>query len=440
MKHGAITGMFTAWLLGFAASAAAQQVEVRSALDHAILPANSKHTAYLRVGLRGFVAPGKARAPLNVALVIDKSGSMSGDKIKHAREAAQAAVAQLADDDIVSVIAFDETVQVLVPATKASDRQTILNGIERLTAGGHTALFAGTVKGGAEVRKFLSRERVNRVVLLSDGEANVGPSTASALGQLGATMRREGVAVTTVGLGLAYNEDLLVQLALQSGGQHVAIRDHQQLAAIFREGFGGLASIVAQEVVVKVTLAPGVRPVRVLGRDAEITGQTVTVAMPELYAGELDDVVLELEIAATAPQSKQLASVEVSYHNTVTRSLDRIAQAVSAEFSADASRCEGSLDKEVGVAVTERLANEASRRAIELRDQGRVDDARRLMLEHSFFLRERAAALGSKTLEELAKEYDNDAQNVEGEAWQWQRKHMVRRNAVSPYQMDVNNF
>ncbi|MCC6621627.1 MAG: VWA domain-containing protein [Deltaproteobacteria bacterium] len=421
-------------------AARAQQVEVRSALDHAVLPAHKKQTAYLRVGLRGFTAAGRARAPLNVAIVIDKSGSMSGDKIANAREAAKAAIQQLVDDDIVSVIAFDDTVQVLVPATKVSDRQTILTGISRLTAGGHTALFAGTVKGGAEVRKFLSKERVNRVVLLSDGQANVGPQSASALGQLGATLRKEGVSVTTVGLGLGYNEDLLVQLAQQSGGQHVFIEDHRRLAEIFRQGFGGLASIVAQEVVVKVTLAPDVRPVRVLGRDAEIIGQTVTVQMPELYAGQLDDMVLELEVAASAPQSRRIADVEVSYHNTITRSLDRIAQTVAAEMSEDPARWGASEDREVGVAVAERLANEASRRAIELRDQGKVDEARRLMQESAARLKEGARAFESKTLEDLAKEYDFDAQNVEGPAWERQRKHMTRRNYVSPYQIDQQNF
>jgi len=422
------------------AAAHAQQIEVRSALDRAVLPAHTKHTAYLRVGLKGFTAPGHARATLNVAIVIDKSGSMSGDKIGNAREAAKAAVNQLVDDDIVSVLAFDETVQVLVPATKVSDRQTILQGISRLTAGGNTALFAGTVKGGAEVRKFLSKERVNRVVLLSDGQANVGPATASALGQLGATLRKEGISVTTVGLGLGYNEDLLVELAQRSGGQHVFIEDHRRMAEIFKQGFGGLASIVAEEVVVNVTVPVDVRPVRVLGRDAEIIGQTITVQMPELYAGQLDDVVLELEVAAAAPQSRRIAEVEVSYHNTITRSLDRISQTVSAEVSDETARIEGSGDREVGVAVAERLANEASRRAIELRDEGRVDEARRLMQESAATLRERARAYGSKTLEDLSRDYDIDAQNVEGPAWERQRKHMTRRNYVSPYQMELQNF
>jgi len=426
---------------GSLGTAAAQQVTVQVGLDHSVLAANTKQTSYLRVGLQGFESTSEStRAPLNVAIVIDKSGSMSGEKIANARAAAKAALDALSPDDIVAVVAFDDTVQVLVPATKASDRATIVQGIDRLNAGGMTALFAGVVKGGAEVRKFLSKERVNRVILLSDGQANVGYSSSASLGQLGAQLRKEGIAVTTLGLGLGYNEDLLVQLARESGGQHVFIEDHHQLAKVFREGFGGLASIVAQEVTITIKLADGVRAVRVLGKDAEIIGQTVTVQMAELYAGQLDDVLLEIEVPVTAPQSKQIASVDVTYHNAITRAADRIAMTISAEFADDLGRVERSAQKDVAVAVTERLANEASQRAVALRDEGKIEEARRLIEDNAKRLQEGARRWDSKTLDRLSKDYELDADNLDGDGWNKQRKHMARRNYVSPYQLDNTNF
>src|SRR5262245_20559040 len=106
-------------VLLFAAPAAlAQQVRVETALDHSVLESNLKQTAYLRTALTGFDLPGsRARAALNVAIVIDKSGSMQGSKIEQAKAAARAALSQLRDDDIVSIVAYDDTVEVLVPAT-----------------------------------------------------------------------------------------------------------------------------------------------------------------------------------------------------------------------------------------------------------------------------------------------------------------------------------
>jgi len=427
-----------------AAPANAQQVRVETALDHSVLQANQKQTAYLRTALTGFDLPGeRGRAPLNVAIVIDKSGSMQGTKIEQAKAAARAALAQLRDDDIVAIVAYDDTVEVLVPATKASDRASIERGIARLSAGGMTALFGGVVKGATEVRKFMTRDRVNRVVLLSDGAANVGPASASELGQLGRSLRKEGIAVTTIGLGLGYNEDLMVQLAQASGGQHVFIEHERQLAQVFKEGFGNLASIVAKEVVVKIRLAEGLRPVKVLGRAAEsidIVGQEVTVQMPALYARQLDDLVLELEVRPLPPQNLQVATVDVSYHNVATNAADKVSMALRAEITDDRERWSRSEVPAVRVAVLERVANEQSRQAIELRDQGRVEEAKRLMQDNAKTLHEGASKYGSDTLDKLSKEYDFDADNLEGEQWNRQRKVIQRRNVQSPYQLEQNNF
>ena len=168
------------------APAAAKQISLDVSMANPTLLAEKKQTTYLKVGLTGFEMSSKGRrTPVNVALVIDKSGSMSGEKIAKAREAAKFAVRRLSRHDIVSVVAYDSTVRVVVPATRLSDKETVCRAIDRLESDGQTALFAGVSKGAAELRTFLDRNRVNRVILLSDGLANVGPSSPSALGELG---------------------------------------------------------------------------------------------------------------------------------------------------------------------------------------------------------------------------------------------------------------
>lgn len=119
---------------------------------------------------------------MNIAIVLDKARSMQGSKIEEARRGAIEAVKRLGPNDIVSVITYDSTVQVLVPATKLTDKAAVCQKISQIKAGGRTALFAGVSKGAVEVRKFLDKERVNRVVLLSDGKANIGASSPSELG------------------------------------------------------------------------------------------------------------------------------------------------------------------------------------------------------------------------------------------------------------------
>ena len=170
------------------------QLSLDVAVNQSVLMTGHKQKAYLRVGLRGFpLDDPEQRAPVNIAIVIDKSGSMSGQKIKKAKEAAIMAIQRLNSRDIISVVTYDSTVNVLVPATKVSDRERIFRKIRAIRAGGSTALFAGVSKGASEIRKFLSEERVNRLVLLSDGLANVGPSSPAELGDLGVSMIKEGV-------------------------------------------------------------------------------------------------------------------------------------------------------------------------------------------------------------------------------------------------------
>ena len=163
--------------------AGTNQLKLDAAMDRPFLLADTTQTAYLRVALSGSTMDEpQLRVPVNIAIVIDKSGSMGGDKIAKAREAAIMAVDKLSSDDIISIITYDSTVNVLIPATKVSDKHTIFKAIRNINSGGSTALFAGVTKGGQEMRKFLSSDRVNRMMLLSDGLANVGPQTPAELG------------------------------------------------------------------------------------------------------------------------------------------------------------------------------------------------------------------------------------------------------------------
>ena len=113
-------------------------------------------------------------------------------------------------------------------------------------------------------------------------DSQLGRSPAE-LGNLGASLIKEGISVTTLGLGLDYNEDLMTALALRSDGNNYFIENSAELGRKFAYEFDDVTSVVAQEVTVRITCAPGVRPVRVLGREADITGQTVTAYLSQVY-------------------------------------------------------------------------------------------------------------------------------------------------------------
>ena len=425
LRNVAMAGAVLGFLLAAARSQAAEQVKVEVALARPVLLAGARRVNYLRVGLTGIaVRAAERRTPVNLAVVLDKSGSMSGDKLRKAKDAAIASIERLNADDIVSVVAYDHTVQVLVPATKVADRAAIRGAIERLTAGGNTALFAGVSKGAAEVRKFLDRQRVNRVILLSDGQANVGPSSPAELGNLGASLIKEGISVATLGLGLDYNEDLMTALARRSDGNNYFIENSTELAAKFDYEFNDLMSVVAQEVRVRIVCAPGVRPVRVLGREADITGQEVTAYLNQVYGEQEKYVLLEVEVPAGEPGSTHaLAQVGVSYVNMASHRPGEVAAGASYKLGNSPAQVDAATNRVVMASAIEQIGVEKNQMAINLRDQGRIEEARSVLRENAAFLAENARRYDSRALEDYSSAQSLTAEKLESpEEWNATRK------------------
>ena len=329
------------------AIAAGRPLLVQTALSHPNLPA-APHTSYLKVGL--VAGDARQERPLaNVALVLDRSGSMMGEKLQRAKEAAKLAVERLRPDDVVAVVTYSDTVSVLVPATRAVAREAILEAIDSIGASGSTALFAGVSKGAEEVRRFYHPHRVNRIVLLSDGLANVGPSSPAALGSLGESLGREGIGVTTIGLGLDYNEDLMTQLAGRSEGNHFFAQTPEDLQRGFDLEFSIGLAVAMRDVRVAIRCAEGVRPVRLLSGTGDIVGQQVAVRLNQLYAGKEAVVLLELQTAFPEPRpAYPVASLVVTGSDLRSRSVARLEQQVQARTVADPREAERSVDPTLG--------------------------------------------------------------------------------------------
>jgi len=420
-----IAGTVVASALLAAAPASATRVHLDVDLAQPMLEAGADRTTYLKIGLTGFELGTQLRTSVNVAIVLDRSGSMQGEKLERAKEAAIAAIDRLTAQDIVSVIAYDHQVRVLVPATRVSDTEQMRAAIRSLEVGGNTALFAGVSKGAAEVRKFLDRHRVNRVILLSDGLANVGPDSPSELGSLGLSFKKEGISVTTIGLGLGYHEDLMTRLAGASDGNHAFVEHPRDLARIFDNEFGDVLSVVAQEVVVYIHCPPGVRPLRVLGRDAEIVGSTAVVTLNQLYADQEKYVLLELEVpGGRRGERRPLADVEVTYANMATKSSERVTGQASAFFTDQTELVRRAENREVMVAVVEQVATERNELALALRDQGKIEEAQRALLDNASYIQQNAVDLDSESLSKLATENVQQSEGLEGADWERSRKQM----------------
>lgn len=406
-----------------AAFAASSPVEVRVNLAHPKIPADKKFTSYLKVGLTGLKQDDQKpkRPPVNVAIVLDRSGSMRGAKLENAKKAAKEALARLGGDDVVSVITFESEVQVIVPATKLNDRERVMRAIDEIREGGSTAIFAGVSKGAEELRKFKDPKQISRMVLLSDGLANVGPASPEELGRLGASLAKEGITVTTLGLGLDYNERLMSKLAQMSDGNHAFIKDPKELASVFQEEFGDILSVVAQDLRVVVHCAEGVRPVRVLGREADIRSERVEVTMNQLRAGQEKYVLLEVELpAGKADTDQPVADIEAFYRANESQEASKIASRSVARRTALMSDVIASMDKSILVEVEKQIGVDTEQLAVKLSDEGRKDEAEKLLIGNRGRLEAQWKELDAPALKDLADQQTivNKAQKEGGENWE----------------------
>jgi len=408
--------------------AQARQIELSAELGTPVVEAGRAHKTFLKISLTGFALSGLTeRTPANVALVLDESGSMTGEKLEEAKEAALLAVDLLNEDDILSIVSYDSHVKVLVPATRVADKSDIRRAIRAMKAGGQTALFAGVSKGAREIRKFIDKERVNRIILLSDGQANVGPSTATELGELGMSLGKEGISVTTIGLGDGYNEDLMANLAGYSDGNHAFVEDPEDLVKIFNYEFGDVLSVVAQDLLIRIEFEDGIRPLRILGRKGEIIGREVTTRMNQLYSDQEKYILLEVEVPeGTADQTLDLASVTVSYQNMANRQQEDVRDRVSVSYSSSSDEIARSRNREVVTTATKQVANEMSKKALQLRDEGKREEAQRVLNSSADFVRSQGAMLGGEEKEQLeafSAEVESEADAITlDEDWDMRRK------------------
>jgi Ca-activated chloride channel family protein len=382
MKRSTLFLVASLWLGRLLSPAVqAEQIDLDISLTYPTMKADEKTTNYLKVKLTAFDLPKDGtRVPVNVAIVLDRSGSMSGEKLEQAKAAALTAVDRLQDNDIVSVLTYDESIHVLIPATRATDRESIQQAIRSIQVGGSTALFGGVSKGAAEVRKFMDDQHVNRVVLLSDGMANVGPSSPMELQQLGESLLKEGISVSTLGLGAGYNEDLMRSLAAASSGNHVFIENADNLVAVFNNEFDDILSVVATDVHLKIDLDPSVRPVRVLNTEADIEGQEVMLSLTQLYARQERYYIVEVEVDAGKNETERpLAKVDLQYRNMQTETKDDLSSSVAVRFSNEVESIEADTNLEALAFCTVQLAAIRNREATALRDAGKIEEARKLL-------------------------------------------------------------
>ena len=414
-RYSAVALLSAMSLAACSAQSLDTSVRLRIELDRTVLPAETPDRAIVKICLDGLRLPRPdLRPPVNLALVIDRSGSMSGEKIEKAKEAALEVLRHLSSDDVFSLVAYESGVQTLIPARPVGNGRAIERAIRSIQPGGNTALFAGVSQGASEVRKYFESGYVNRIVLLSDGLANVGPSSPEELGRLGSALLKEGISVTTVGLGLDYNEDLMTRLAQRSDGNTYFVESSADLPRIFAAELGDVLNVVARRVVIEIEFPAGVRPLRFVGREGVIRGQHAELTLNQLYGGQEKYALVEIEVVPPESGAEcEIARARVSYDDALTRRNATLTAARTVQFSRSRSVVISSADHQVQADYAQNVIALAKDKAVELVDNGRQDEAAQEMRRQAEALQKLADTYGNVSVSAAAATMPAEAEKLE---------------------------
>jgi Ca-activated chloride channel family protein len=339
-----------------------------------------------------------SRRPLNLSLVLDRSGSMAGQPLRYAISAAQKLVEYLTPEDILSVVIYDDTPEVILPAQPIQNPSEIKKQIGKIRAGGCTNLSGGWLRGCDLVKANQSPERLNRVLLLTDGLANVGISDDRVLINTAKEKAEQGVFTTTLGFGNYFNEDLLIGMANAGRGNFYFIQSPDDAADVFKIEMESLVSVVAQNLVVTIEPSTGLEVTEILNNyRSQIVGNNL-----ELFLGDVYEIEKKpLALALTIPPQKKVGTIEIlslsyQYQTVVDESIqqlhDRIPITIEVGSPEEASQVQPNLE---AIEQTSQLRiAKVKDDAIALADRGDYQQA-------SQKLREMADALKQKALQEF---------------------------------------
>jgi len=280
-------------------------------LDRAHIPP-SGGALHLLLQVTAGAQPAGERLPLNLAAVVDRSGSMAGPKLAHTKQALQFLVDQVAPSDYLSVITYDDQVDTLLPSLHVVQKDGLKAELAQIRSGGSTNLSGGMATGMQQIATHATAQQVNRVLLMTDGLANVGVTDPDTLVGWARTWRERGLTLSALGVGDDFNEDLLVALAEAGGGNFHYIADPDRIPAIFATELQGLLQVAAQGLQLRVEVEPGVAVNAVLGYPPTGTPHAVVLNLPDIYAGEAKSLVLALAVAAP-PANGRLGRVTLDY-------------------------------------------------------------------------------------------------------------------------------
>ena len=337
------------------------------------------------------------RRPINLSLVLDRSGSMSGKPLRNAIKAAEQLVEFLTSEDYLSVVIYDDVAETIIPPQLVENKPAIKAKIKQIRARGITNLSAGWLMGCDKVKSQQTSQRLNRVLLLTDGLANMGIVEPAILVNTAKEKAAAGIVTTSLGFGNGFNEDLLIDLAEAGGGNFYFIQSGEDAANVFNIEMESLTSIVGQNLTVHLQAKNKIQVSEVLNKyPSTPVNDGVEVFLGDIYQVESKPLVLQFKIPAIATEGKvDLGTIEYSYEKVIDGSIqqvsDRLPLTLDVVSEAEANKI--AVDPDVTQQASQLRIAKKKDEAVAIADAGNYQQAAEI-------LRQAVAELKSQALNE----------------------------------------
>ncbi|WP_394843443.1 VWA domain-containing protein [Pendulispora brunnea] len=382
------------------------------ALSHSKALADARQTLYGELLVRADKEDRKGvHAPLSMAVVLDTSGSMSGDKIEQAKESVIKLIRQMDDADELAVVRYSDEASTVVPLGRVSEvRATAIARVKNLDADGGTAIPRGLSLGLSQVGSR-SSERVRRIILVSDGL----DSTRAQAERLAANSFERGIVVSSLGIGLDFDEGYMSSVASRGHGNFGFVKDAPALATFLKRELDETAKTVVENATVRVTLPQGVTFQRASGADARTLGHgEIELKLGSLFAGDERRVVLEMESNGAEASDAMKFLTHAAWDRVGGEHADVDVAPLTVVATNDPAEVEKGRDPTVLASAASVTASRRQMEAAEAYNRGDVRKAEALVDESIVHLQAAATAAPAPVAAALAGQVDSYARAKKG--------------------------
>lgn len=371
---------------------------------------------YVETNIDRFVNAAIKKVPLNISIVIDRSGSMAGEKMNFAKKAASDIVDKLTPQDFVSVVIYDEYIDIVQKATPVLYKDSIKNKIAKIKPRNSTNLWGGSDSGYQQVKTNYRKNYVNRVLLISDGNITAGIKIPSRIIEKVREYKDiDGISVSTFGVGLDYNETLMTDMAESGAGNYYFIDKADKMAAMFDTELNGLANLVAQNAELRIMVPKGVTVEEIFPFKFAQDKNEIVIKFRDVFSEERKGLVMKFKIEDKAEKELQFQTKLV-----YTDATDNQPKLVMTENVLTPTKNIDTYLTHFNQVVAEQVvlftANENMENAMREADRGNYEAAKRYAEANGYYFSSNSSYVKSsrelQKMDSVNRYYTSDLRNV----------------------------